>query len=178
MSERNFSYQLLTNPYISNSIDWTKESCYFESQDSILAHPFELDHYQNFENHIDILVSYPFPEIELENECDLEPQIDNSISFLDSIMTLVSLPDFNPFSESVLDLVAIHCEIELLIFYDHHTELDQYQSFKNFIDKLASSYFYEIEINQECDPDLQFCDPVQISESILTPVVLSDLSIF
>ena len=68
-------------------------------------------------------------------------------------MTPLSLPDFNPFSESVLDLVAIHCEIELLIFYDHHTELDQYQSFKNFIDKLASSYFHEIELNQEYNSD-------------------------
>ena len=35
---------------------------------------------------------------------------------------------------------------------------------------------YEIELNQECDPDSQICDPVQISESILTPVLLPDLS--
>ena len=40
---------------------------------------------------------------------------------------------------------------------------------------MASSHFYEIELNQECDPD-SLCDPVQISESILTPVLLPDLS--
>jgi len=73
-SERNFSCQPLTHSYISDSINWTKELCCFENQDSISAHPFELDKNQNFENNIDILASYPFPEIKLENECDPEPQ--------------------------------------------------------------------------------------------------------
>jgi len=41
---------------------------------------------------------------------------------------------------------------------------------------LASSHFYEIELNQECDPDSQIRDPVQIPESILTPVLLPSLS--
>ena len=44
----------------------------FGSQDSISACLFELDQNQNFENHIDILTSYPFLEIELEHECDPE----------------------------------------------------------------------------------------------------------
>ena len=44
------------------------------------------------------------------------------------------------------------------------------------IDNLVSSHFYEIELNQECDPDSQICDPVQIPESILTPVLLPSLS--
>ena len=35
--------QPLTNPYISNSIDWTQESCYFRNQDSSSVHPLELD---------------------------------------------------------------------------------------------------------------------------------------
>jgi len=34
-------------------------------EDSISAHPFELAQTLNFENHIDILASYPFPKIEL-----------------------------------------------------------------------------------------------------------------
>ena len=52
----------------------------------------------------------------------------------------------------------------------------QWIDFKGPIDKLASSHFYEIELNKECDFDPQICDPVQIPESILTPVVLPKLS--
>jgi len=81
-NEKNLSCQCLTNPYISNSIDWTQESCYFGNQDSISAHPFELDKTPSFESHIDILASYPFPEIKIEHECGLEPHVGNSISLL------------------------------------------------------------------------------------------------
>jgi len=91
---RKLSYQPLTNLDISNSIDLDQETCYFGNQDSISAHPFELDQNQNFENNIDILASYPFSEIELENEYDPEPQLDNPISLLNSMLTQVSLPRF------------------------------------------------------------------------------------
>ena len=67
MSERILFSQHLTNLYISNSIYWIKESCCFGNQDSISAHLFEHDQNQNVESHIDILASYPFPEIELEH---------------------------------------------------------------------------------------------------------------
>ena len=63
-----------------------------KNQNSISLHPFELA--QNLENHLDILASYPFPEIKLELESDPKPQVGNSISLFDSIMTPVSLPDF------------------------------------------------------------------------------------
>ena len=59
--------------------------------------PFELAQTLNFENHIDILASYPFLKIELENEYDLKPQLSDSILLPDSIMTPVSSPDFNLF---------------------------------------------------------------------------------
>ena len=72
-NKKTLSYQPLTNSYIPNSIDWTQESCYFENQDSISVHPFELDQTPNFENHIDILASYSFHEIEIEYESDPEP---------------------------------------------------------------------------------------------------------
>ena len=49
------------------------------NQDSLSLHPFELA--QNFENHLDILASYPFPEIELELESDPEPQVGNLFHF-------------------------------------------------------------------------------------------------
>ena len=72
------------------------------------------------------MASYPFPEIELENEYDPESQLGDSIPLPDSIMTLISLPDFNPFPGSTLDHVPIHREIKSPIFYDHHIELDQF----------------------------------------------------
>ena len=176
MSQKILSYQPLTNPYISNSIDWTQESCCFENQDSISAHQIELDQISSFESPVDILASYLFSEIELEHKCDPEPQIGNSIPLLDSIMTLVSLTDFLHYSESVLDPVLLHREIESPIFYTQHIELDLYYTFENPIDKLISSHFHEIKLNQECDPDPQFCDPVQISKLILTLVLLPSLS--
>ena len=96
------------------------------------------------------MASYPFFEIELENEYDPEPQLGDSILLPDSIMTPASPPDFNLFPESILDPVSIHNEIESSIFDDHHIELDQFQ-----IDKFASSHFYEIELNEICDLDSQ-----------------------
>ena len=101
-------------------------TCCFGKQDSILEHPFKLFQTPKFENHIDIFASYPFPEIELENEYDHEPQLGNSILLPDSIMTLVSSPDFNLFFESTLDPVPIHHEIESPIFYDHHIDLTNF----------------------------------------------------
>ena len=92
----------------------------------ISAQSFELAQTPNFENDIDSLASYSFPEIELENEYDHEPQLSDSILLPDSIMAPVSSPDFNLFSESILDPVPIHNEIESPIFDDQHIELDQF----------------------------------------------------
>jgi len=122
------------------------------------------------------LASYPFSEIKLEHEYDPKPQFSNSISLPDSIMTKVFLPDFRPFPESVLDPVPIHYEIKSPIFYDQQIELDQFHTVECLIDKLACFPFKEIELRQECDLDSQICDPVQIPELILTPVLLPNLS--
>ena len=43
----------------------------------------------------------------------------NSISLFDSIVTLISLPDFFSIPESTLNPVLVHREIESPIFYDH-----------------------------------------------------------
>ena len=58
----------LTISDVANHSVRAEESFCLGKQDSISAHPFELAQTLNFENHIDILPSYPFPEIELENE--------------------------------------------------------------------------------------------------------------
>ena len=120
------------------------------------------------------MASYPFLEIELENEYDPESQLANLISLPDSIITEVFLTDFRLFLESTLDPVPIHREIESPIFYHQQIELDQFYTFECPIDKLISSHFYKL--NEECDFDSQICDPVQIPESILTHVLLPDLS--
>ena len=91
-NEESLFCQHLTNSYLPDSTTLTQESCDFGNQDSILVHPFELA--QNFEKHLDILASYPFPEVEVENDGDPEPHIGDSISLLDSIVTLISLPNF------------------------------------------------------------------------------------
>ena len=52
------------------------------------------------------------PEIELENEYDHKLELSDSILLPDSIMTLVSTPDFNLFPELTLDPVPFHREIE------------------------------------------------------------------
>jgi len=122
------------------------------------------------------LASYPFSEIEFDNEYDLEPKLDNSILLPDSIMTPVSSPDFNLFPESTSNPTPIHHEIESLIFYDHHIELGQFHTFESPIDKLPNSHFYEIKFIEKCDLDSQICDPVQIPELILTLVLLPNLS--
>ena len=56
-------------------------------------------------------------------------------------------------------------------FHHKNLELDQYQP----IDKLASFYFNEIELDHEYELDLQFCDSVQNFESMLTLISLPDL---
>ena len=70
------------------------------------------------------MASYPFPEIELENEYDPEPQLGNLTLLSDSITTSVSSRDFNPSLESTLDHVPVLQKIESPIFYDQHIELD------------------------------------------------------
>ena len=85
--------------YIPNSTDWAQESCHFGNPVLISSYQPELDQHQP----LDILASYPFPKIELELESDPEPQVGNSISLFDSIMTLV----------------PVHREIESPISYDH-----------------------------------------------------------
>ena len=90
----------MTIPDVTNHSVRAKESCSFGKQDSISAHPFELAQTPNFKNHIDFNL---FPEIELENEYDPEPQHGDSILLPNSIMTLMSSPDFNPSFEFSLD---------------------------------------------------------------------------
>ena len=53
----------------------------------------------------------------------------------------------------------------------HQLELNQSQ----ILDRLASFHFKEIELDGECELDLQLCNLVSIFESILTLVYLPNL---
>ena len=59
-----------------------KESYYFRNQDSISERTFEFYQTPCYENHLDILASFPFPEIEINQECDPETDVSDSIHFL------------------------------------------------------------------------------------------------
>ena len=56
--------------------------------------------------------NFTFNEIELECECDPDPQPSDSISFFDFMLTLVSLPNLDQFSEPTFIPVPIDLEIE------------------------------------------------------------------
>ena len=120
MMVQSLHFHRLASSDVGNHSIRAEESCSFENQGSISEQSFEL---AQTPNNIDSLASYPLPEIELENEYDHELQLSDSILLPDSIMTPVSLPDFNLFLESTLDPVPIHHEIESPIFNDH-IELD------------------------------------------------------
>ena len=90
----------------------------------------------------------------------------------------MSSHDFTSFPESVLDPVPIHLEIESPIIHDDHIELDQFHSFENSIDKLASSHFCGIELHEEYDLEPQLRDSILFPDSIMTPVSLPDFNPF
>ena len=67
-----------------SDVHMTQESCHFGNLASILSYKPELDQHQI----LDSLISYPFSEIELEDECELELQISDSSPILESIRHL------------------------------------------------------------------------------------------
>jgi len=98
-------------------IDENQESWYLKDfdQDSILPQNLELDQYQV----IDKLVSFHFNKIELEHECNPGPQLYDSILIFESMLTPVSLPKLDPFSEPTLIPVSIDFEIEPPLLDSH-----------------------------------------------------------
>jgi len=80
--------QSLTIPNTSNYIDEIQESWNLEDfdQDSISLQNLELDQYQP----IDKLVSFHLNEIELEYECEPDPQLCDSIPIFEFMLTPAS----------------------------------------------------------------------------------------
>ena len=87
-NEETLSYQCLTIPDTSSHIDETTESwCLWDfDQDSISTHQLELDQSQT----LDRLASFHFKEIELDCECEPDPQLCDSVLIFKSMLTPVS----------------------------------------------------------------------------------------
>ena len=66
-----------------------------------------------------VLISFHFKKIELENECDPKPQLCDSVSIFESMLTLVSLPDLDPIPEPTLIFIPINLEHGSLILDTH-----------------------------------------------------------
>jgi len=85
------------------------------NQDSVFSHQLKLDQSQTFEE----MASFYFKKIEIDCEYKLVPQLCDSASVFEFILTPVSLPNLDPFSESTLIFVLIELEIEPPIFDSH-----------------------------------------------------------
>ena len=73
--------QSLTIPDTSSYIEEKQESWYLEDFDQ--------------DQPIDELVSFYFDEIELDYECTPDPQLCDSVSIIESMLTTVFLPNFD-----------------------------------------------------------------------------------
>jgi len=158
----------------------TQESCHFENQDSISSYQSGFDQNQI----LNVLVSYPFPEIKLEDECEPALQFSNSSPIFESISTPVVLPELSNILEQVL--IPIIPELESIISPFHISSVDKNQdsislrpfelaqNFENHLNILARYPFPEIELMQACDPDPQVGNSISLFDSIMTPVSLTD----
>ena len=61
---------------------------------------------------IDELASFHFNEIELDYECEPDPQLCDSVSIFEYMLTPVFLPNLDQFSEPTFIPVPIDFEIE------------------------------------------------------------------
>jgi len=117
----------LTIPNTSSHIDETHESwCLGDfDQDLISTNQLELDQFQTLKK----LTSFHFKEIELNCECEPNPQLCDSISIFESILTPVFLPNLDPITEPILIPIPIDLEIEpfildsQILLMDHECEL-------------------------------------------------------
>ena len=102
--------QSLTIPDTSSHIDKNQESWYLKDFDQDLISPqnLELDQYQP----IDKLVILHFNKIELDYECEPDPQPCDSVFIFKSILSPISLPNLDQFLEPIFIHVPINLEIE------------------------------------------------------------------
>ena len=105
-------------PYPSN-VHMTHESCHFGNPASISSYQPELDQNQT----LDILASYLFSKLELEDECEPELHFSDSSLILKSISTPIVLPKLSNILEPVL--IPILPELESIISLIHIPSVDE-----------------------------------------------------
>ena len=135
-------------------IDETDESWCLEEldQNSISSHQRELDQSQPMNK----LASFNFTEIELDCECEPNPQLCDLILNFESMLTPVSLPNLDPIPEPTLILIIDH-EIESLIVDSHISLMDHECKLKSF------------ELNLTFEPKLTLEPKLDFSELVLVP---------
>jgi len=108
------------------------------------------------------LASFSFNEIELECECDPDPQPCDSVSIFESMLTPVSLPNLNQFSEPTFISIPIHLEIEAPIL-DSHIPL---------LGRECESQFFDldpiIEPIPTLEPEVDFIELVLVPELFIS----------
>jgi len=107
------------------------------------------------------LASFHLNEIEFEDECDTDSQSCDSVSFFESILTLVSSPDLDPIPEPTLIPVPIDFEYEPFIL-DSHIPLLENECERQFFDLDQT-----LELNLTLEPKL---DLSQLYESVLVSI--------
>ena len=68
---------------------------------------------------MDKLASFYFNKIKLEHECEHNFQISNTVLNFESMLTLVSSPNFDPIPEQTLIPLPINLEYEPLVLDSH-----------------------------------------------------------
>ena len=101
------------------------------------------------------MASYHFNEIELEEECDPDPYFCDPIPNFESMMTHVSLPNLDPFSELTLIPVLIDFEIEPPILESHIPLMGRQFEFQlfNFDSILEPKLIFETKLNLSHIPE-------------------------
>ena len=106
------------------------------------------------------LISFSFNEIELDFECEPVSQPCDSVPIFESMLTLISLTDLDPFPEPTLILVSMDFETEPPIL-DSHISLMGNECELQFFDLEPT-----IESKPTLKPKLDFPESVLVSEPI------------
>ena len=104
------------------------------------------------------MASFSFNKIELKCECDPDPQLCDLVPNFESMLTPISLPNLDPFSELTLILVPMDLEIQSPILDIHFLLMRNECEFK-FFDLEPT-----IEAKLTFEPKLDFSELVLVHE--------------
>jgi len=181
-NEETLSYQPLTNPDISNSINLTHDSCCFGNQDSytpILEHPLKKT--SHLEKSIEILQesTLQFHKSSAQSINRLETQLSQLVSIYRNEKTLSYQPMTNLDISKSIDLTQNSCHFgNQYSISAHPSELDQTSNVENPINIFASYPFPEIELEHVYYSESQLGHSNSLPDSIMTEVFLPNFRFF